>query len=78
METKEKLNLYIPKTLEQAKTVFAKFKELQLDDLDETQFFDFFEKGRGEIGFGVRNNTWCICDPHCSVFDITIIDIDKE
>ena len=72
---KEDLTLYQPKTLEQATALFEKFKQMNLKDLDEDWFFELFRKGKGDIGFCIRNNSWAICDPECKLFNITIEEI---
>ena len=72
---KENIILYVPKTLEEAKKLFEKFKRLELENLDEENFFFLFEKGNGEVGFGIRHNTWQVCDPGCNLFNIVIVEI---
>lgn len=72
---KENITVYQPKTLEKAKELFEKFKQMGLEDLDEENFFFLFEKGNGEIGFCVRHNEWQVCDPKCDLFNITVVEI---
>ena len=72
---KESITLYIPKTLEKAKELFEKFKQMKLENLDEEKFFFLFEKGNGEVGFCVRYNTWQVCDPNCNLFNISLVEV---
>ena len=72
---KESITLYVPKTLEEAKKLFEKFKQMELKNLDEEKFFFLFEKGNGEVGFCIRHNVWQVCDPKCDLFNITIVEI---
>ena len=72
---KESITLYVPKTLEKAKELFEKFKQMKLENLDEEKFFFLFEKGNGEVGFCVRYNTWQVCDPNCNLFNISLAEI---
>ena len=72
---KENITVYQPKTLEKAKELFEKFKQMGLENLDEEQFFFLFEKGKGEVGFCVRFNVWQVCDPKCDLFNITLVDM---
>ena len=72
---KESIKIYQPKTMEQAKKLFAKFKQMNLENLDDEEFFFLFEKGNGDVGFCVRHNTWQVCDPKCDLFNITIVEI---
>ena len=72
---KESIELYIPKTLEEAKKLFKKFSQLNLKNLDKEKFFLSFERGSGEIGFCIRNNEWQVCDPECDSFNISEVKI---
>lgn len=47
---KENITVYQPKKLEKAKELFEKFKQMELENLDEEKFFFLFEKGNGEVG----------------------------
>lgn len=74
--SKENVTVYVPKTLNAAKKLFYKFRKLNLENLDEKKFFFLFEKGKGDVGFCVRNNTWQVCDPtRCDLFNITVIEM---
>ena len=73
--SKENIAVYVPKTLEKAKELFEKFKQMRLDNLDEEKFFFLFGKGNGEVGFYVRDNVWQVCDPKCELFNITVIEM---
>lgn len=69
---KESITLYVPKTLEKAKELFEKFKQMKLENLDEEKFFFLFEKGNSKVGFCVRHSTWQVCDPNCNLFNISL------
>lgn len=73
MENKELIKMYVPKTLKSAKELFEKFKEMNIENLDEEKFFFLFEKGNGEVGFCIRHNTWQVCDPQCDLFNIVVV-----
>lgn len=73
--SKENITVYVPKTLEKAKELFEKFKQMRLDNLDEEKFFFLFGKRNGEVGFYVRNNVWQICYPKYELFNITVIEM---
>lgn len=73
--SKEKVTLYVPKTLEKAKELFKKFENMGIERLDEAKFFFLFEKGEGNVGFCIRDNTWQVCPPDCDLFDITLVEM---
>ena len=75
MKEKENITVYVPKTLDQAKLLFDKFKRMNLNSLDEEKFFFLYDKGNGEIGFCIRNGTWQVCDPNCDLFNVTLAEI---
>lgn len=73
--SREKVTLYVPKTLEKAKELFEEFKNMGIENLDEAKFFFLFEKGEGNAGFCIRDNTWQVCPPDCDLFDITLVEM---
>lgn len=72
---KESITVYQPKTLEKARELFEKFKQMGLENLDEEEFFFLFEKGKGDVGFCVRYNVWQVCDPKCDLFNIALVEM---
>ena len=71
--SKESITLYQPKTLDSAKELFQKFKQMGIKNLDKEKFLLLFEKGEGQVGFCIRNNTWQVCPLNCELFDITLV-----
>lgn len=58
MNKREKIKVYVCKSLDGAKRLFELFKSMNLDNLDEKEFFHLYECGKDDIGFMVRFNTW--------------------
>lgn len=75
MNDKEKITVYVPKTLKEAQDLITKFKIMNIENLDEKKFFFLFKKGGGKVGFCIRHNTWQVCDPHCDLFTVTLAEI---
>ena len=74
--SKENITVYQPKTLETAKMLFEKFKQMNLEHIDEEKFFFYFEKGEGSLGFCIRNNTWQCCETTSNhLFNVTLIEM---
>lgn len=57
-EKNEKVTVYRCMSLEGAKKLFDMLKRMRLDNLDNKKFFDLYNKGKKDIGFCVRFNTW--------------------
>lgn len=75
---KEKVDLYVPKTEQDADKLFNRFKQLQLDALDEKLFYFYFRRFKGKVGFCIRDKRWQVCHlDNTDIFDITIKDIDE-
>lgn len=58
---KEKIKVYVCKSLNGARKLFDLFKSMNLDYIDkksEKQFFHLYECGKDDIGFTIRFNTW--------------------
>ncbi len=73
---KEKITLYRCNSLKAAKNLFNKFTEMKLENLDKEKFFDLYDKGKSDIGFCVRNNTWQVAPlDGDSLFDTIVISM---
>lgn len=58
MDNREKLKIYVCKSLDGARRLFELFKSMNLDNLDEKEFFHLYKCGKDDVGFMVRFNTW--------------------
>ena len=73
---KEKIVVYRCNSLKAAQDLFDKFSKMDLENLDKERFFDLYNKGKSDIGFCVRFNTWQVTPlDGGNLFDATIIDI---
>lgn len=73
---KEKITIYKCKNLDGAKKLFDMFKRMSLDNLDKKKFFGLYNKGKDDIGFCVRFNTWQVAPlDDANLFDAKIIEI---
>lgn len=73
---KEKVTIYRCKSFEGAKKLFNIFERMLLDNLDKEKFFDLYNKGKDNIGFCVRFNTWQVSPlDGGSLFDTKIVEI---
>jgi hypothetical protein len=75
-ENKEKITVYRCMSLEGAKKLFDMFRRMLLDDLDKEKFFDLYNKGKDDIGFCVRFNTWQVSPlDGGNLFETKIVEI---
>ena len=74
--SREMVKVYQPENLEKAKKLFEKFKQMNLENLDEGLFFFLFEKGNGDVGFCVKDNRWQVIEPQSNgFFDVELVEI---
>jgi len=75
-EKMEKVTIYRCKSLEGAKKLFHMFEAMLLDNLDKEKFFDLYNKGKDDVGFCVRFNTWQVSPLDCgNLFDAEVVEI---
>lgn len=55
-----KVDVYIPKNINEEKKLFKKFESMNLENLNKNYFFKLFHNGDGEVGFCILNDTWAV------------------
>lgn len=73
---REKIKVYVCKSLNGAKRLFELFKSMELENLDEKEFFHLYKCGKDDIGFTVRFNNWQVGTKESdSLFEVTETEV---
>ncbi len=65
---RERIKIYVCKSLNGARKLFELFKSMNLDYLDEESFFHICECAEKDIYFTVRFNTWAVGEKETNEF----------